>query len=54
MRIKRAKTEEEKNYINKKFDKYKKNYGIKSKQYKANRITENEFVEWLKLQKSNK
>ncbi len=51
MKIKRSSNEKEKEKLTIKFDKYKVDFKKKNKKYDNKKITEREFVEWIKCQK---
>lgn len=54
MKIKRAKENKEKEYLNKKFEEYKNNYEKQKEKYSIGKLQENDFVEWIKNQKDLK
>ena len=52
MKIKRCSNEREKRILNIKFKKYKQEFKEKNKKYDNKKITEKDFVEWIKNQKA--
>lgn len=51
MRINRAKCEKDKKKQEKLFNNYKENYQREKEKYISNKLSEQDFVEWIKKQK---